>query len=304
MSIRRLKTLIAIAECGTFTAAAGIVLVSKAAVSQQMKNLEEELGTVLFDRSKRSPQLNPLGQALVPKARDIVRAYEDLAPSLTGMPTVVGELTIGALPTTMSGLIPQAMGLLRAAYPSLHIRIVPGLSADLYPQVDRGFLDAAITSEPNHVYGHMQWRAFAEEPLIVVASIEARQDDPRDLLESYPYIRFSRRAWVGQLIDEWLRGANLKIHESMELDTLESISYMVFNNLGVSIVPQPCISSYHPVPLKRVPIGEPAKPRRLGVLTRRDTGKFWLVDIFHAELVQVVEVAGEVKDLGETARSG
>ena len=70
----------------------------------------------------------------------------------------------------------------------------------------------------------------------------------------------------------------------------------------MSIVPQRCISSYHPVPLKRVLIGEPAKPRQLGVIMRRDTSKFRLIDIFLDELIQVVEMAGEVRVLQELAR--
>ncbi len=125
MSIRRLKTLIAIAEYGTFADAAKKVLLSKAAVSQQMKSLEDEFGMLLFDRSKRSPRLNPLGQVMVPKARNIIRSYEELAPSLLEKSMIEGELTIGALPTTMSGLIPRSLGILRTTYPSLHIRIVP-----------------------------------------------------------------------------------------------------------------------------------------------------------------------------------
>ncbi len=295
MSIRRLRTLIAIAETGSFADAAEIVGISKAAVGQQMKTLENELQLELFSRSKRSPELNPMGMALVPKARELVRSYDDMIPTLTGKPMVTGELTIGALPTTMAGLVPRSIRILRAAYPNLHFRIFPGMSAELYPQVDRGFIDGAITSEPAHLYKHLSWRCFAEEPLMVIAASGVPMNDPRHLLESLPYIRFSRRAWVGQLIDEWLRGENLKINESMELDSLESINNMVYNDLGVSIVPQRCVSEVNPLPLKRIPLGGSSKPRRLGILSRRDTSKFRLIDIFLAELRHLVEVANEVK---------
>lgn len=291
MSIRRLKTLIAIAETGSFAAAADVVLVSQAAVSQQMKALEHELGLDLFDRRRRSPELNPRGYALVEKAREIVHAYDALVPDLTGEARITGEVTIGAVPTTMTGLIPRSMGLLRATYPDLHIRIVPGLSADLYPQVERGILDAAVVSEPVHIYDHLEWQPFAEEPLVVLAAMDMPEDEPAALIENHPYIRFSRRAWAGQLIDEWLRGQKLRIRETMELDTLEAIAHMVFNGLGVSIMPAPCVPAQNPLPLKRLPIGPSARPRVLGIVTRKDSAKSGLVEIFLEELRQVVDDA-------------
>ncbi len=301
MSLRRLKTLIAVAEKGTFGGAADSVLISHAAVSQQMKILEEDLQVTLFDRTKRSPKLNRLGQALVTRAREIVHAYDNMVESIVSEGALMGELTIGAVPTTMTGLVPKAVGVLKALYPNLHVRIVPGLSADLLPQVDRGVLDAAIISEPPYIVYHLTWRPFAEEPLIVLASLQEPSDDPEYLIETFPYIRFSRRAWTGRLIDEWMQERKLKVEESMELDTLEAISTMVFNNLGVSIVPLRCVPSPHPLPLKRILIGPSAKPRVLGLVSRNDSVKFQLIDAFLVELVRLVEKAGKVKAIGRSA---
>ena len=304
MSIRRLKTLIAIAEQGTFAAAANRVFISHAAVSQQMKALEHELQVSLFDRTKRSPELNQIGRSLVTRAREIVHAYDNMVGSIISESGLMGELTIGALPTTMTGLVPRAISVLKTRYPKLHIRVTPGLSAELLPQVDRGGLDAAILSEPPYLANHLTWRPFAEEPLIVLASLEEPSNDPEYLVENRPYIRFSRRAWVGRLIDDWLQERKLTVRESMELDSLEAISSMVFNNLGVSIVPQRCIPSPHPLPLKRVPIGPSAKPRILGVVSRNDGVKFQLIDVFLAELVHLVEAAGQVKAIHHPAGTG
>ncbi len=65
MSFRRLKTLIAVAECGSFVKAAKMCFLTPAAVSQQMKILELEMGIALFDRKNRTPRLTPVGSALV-----------------------------------------------------------------------------------------------------------------------------------------------------------------------------------------------------------------------------------------------
>ena len=295
MSIRRLKTLIAVAEKGTFAAAATARFVSHAAVSQQMKTLEDELGVSIFDRSRRSPVLNQHGRNLVAKARDVVHAYNNMVSSVHDDDRVAGELVFGAVSTCMTSLVPRVVGMLKRRYPKLHVRVVPGLSAELQIQVERGYLDAAVLSEPPFLPNGLSWRAFAEEPLILLASLEEESDDPEWLLESRPFIRFNRRAWLGRQIDEWLQANKLNIREGMELDTLESISSMVFYQLGVSIVPRRCVPSARPLPLKRIPLGPSARPRILGVVARKDGLKFQLLEVLLAELVELVKSAGEVK---------
>ena len=297
MSIRRLKTLIAVAEKGTFAAAATATFVSHAAVSQQMKTLEDELGVAIFDRSRRSPVLNQHGRNLVAKARDVVHGYNNMVSSVHDDDRVVGELMFGAVSTCMTSLVPRVVGMLKRRYPRLHVRVVPGLSADLQIQLERGYLDAAVLSEPPFLPGGLSWRAFAEEPLILLASLEEESDDPEWLLESRPFIRFNRRAWLGRQIDEWLQANKLNVREGMELDTLESISSMVFYQLGVSIVPRRCVPSARPLPLKRIPLGASARPRILGVMSRKDGSKSQLLEVLIAELVELVESAGEVKSV-------
>ena len=297
MSIRRLKTLIAVAEKGTFAAAATATFVSHAAVSQQMKTLEDELGVAIFDRSRRSPVLNQHGRNLVAKARDVVHAYNNMVSSVHDDDRVVGELMFGAVSTCMTSLVPRVVGMLKRRYPRLHVRVVPGLSAELQIQVERGYLDAAVLSEPPFLPSGLSWRAFAEEPLILLASLEEESDDPEWLLESRPFIRFNRRAWLGRQIDEWLQANKVNVREGMELDTLESISSMVFYQLGVSIVPRRCVPSARPLPLKRIPLGASARPRILGVMSRKDGSKSQLLEVLIAELVELVESAGEVKSV-------
>ena len=289
MSIRRLKTLIAIAEGGSFGAAADVMSVSQSAVSLQMKALEAELRVELFDRSTRPPILNRNGQELVPRAREIVAAYERLGMLAGNDGGPAGELRIGGMSTTMTGIIPQAITALRREYPSLRILVTPDHSPNLVPQVDRGKLDAAIISAPPHLPAHMEFHRFAEEPLVVVAPLNQPGDDPIELLRTQPFIRFNRTFWAGQMIDEWLRREHVVINELMELDSLDMVSTMVYYGLGVSIVPSRCIVSPNPLPLKEVPLGPKPPKRVLGMLVRRDNQNRYLTDLFYEQMLQVIE---------------
>lgn len=278
MSISLFKTLIAISEHGSFSAAADPICVSHAAVGQQMRRLEETLGVVIFDRSQRTPRLNQLGMALVPKAKAIVHAYDTILDDLTGDAQLIGELTLGAVPSTLRGLIPLSVKKLIANYPDLHIRVVPGLSGDLLDQITRGSLDAAVISKPVGLDRNLNWRPFAREELVLLTSPEVTMDDPLQILRDMPYIRHTRRAAVGILVDQWLQENKITVRESMVMESIETVSSMVAHNLGVSIVPNLCFPDPTFDKLKKIPLKPDTFPRVLGILTRSDCSKIQLVD--------------------------
>ena len=84
MSLRQLRTLLAIQTHGSFSAAAAACHITHAAVSQQMKALESLWGITLFDRKNRRPELTPTGRAMASKAADIIRDYDGILASVIG----------------------------------------------------------------------------------------------------------------------------------------------------------------------------------------------------------------------------
>ncbi|OSQ51758.1 LysR family transcriptional regulator [Marivita geojedonensis] len=289
MSIRLLKTLVAVADHRTFSAAADAVFITHAAVSQQMRTLEAELGIALFDRSHRTPELTPLGRAVVARARTLVMDYDNLVPSVLGDDGLTGEVDLGAVPTTLIGLAPLSMSILRARYPDLRVRIRPGLTAALLSGLNRGTYDVAIITKPVLMPPGVAFLEIADEPMHLITGSEVTEEDPVKVLETQPFIRFNRDAVAGTLIETWLQKTGIRVSEAMELENLEAISSMVHANLGVSIVPRSCVKTAYALPLNRLSLGEDAPCRVLGLAYRKEHPKLRVIEEIHAAMLRAVE---------------
>lgn len=275
MDLRHLRTLIAIAEHGSFAAAGDAIGLTQSAVSLHIKALEESLDTKLFDRTTRPPRLNTRGRNLVDRARDIVEQCESLSELVSGE-TLAGSLDIGSVPTLLSGILPPALSAIRRQHPDLRIRVSSGLSADLVGRVHNGELDAAVVTEPSQLQTGLSWHAFAEEPLMVIAPKGTKGNTDRELLAAGPFIRFQRFAWAGRLIDTHLKDRGIKVNTGMEIDSLEAIASMVKHGLGVSVVPDRACAEL-PAEVEKMPFGDPPLGRVVGVVERRDNPKAHLI---------------------------
>ena len=291
MSIRHLRTLIAVADESTFSAAASIVHVTHAAVSQQMRTLEMDLSIALFNRTTRTPQLTPVGLEVVRKARRLIRDYDNLAASVLTDVGLSGVITLGALRTSLTGLTPQAMAKLKAKFPNLGLHIKPGLTGALLIDIERGNLDAAIVTKPHLMPVDILFRELAQEPMQLITAVEETENDPIVLLNTRPFIRFNRKAEQGALIDNWLLSKRIRVSEAMELDSPEAIASMVHANLGISIVPDLTVKSLDKIPVKRLSLGLGAPTRSLCLAYHKDQIKTRFIDEVFLALANVIKEA-------------
>lgn len=289
MTIRLLRTLVAVADTRTFSAAAKAVNVTHAAVSQQMQTLESDLGVTLFDRTPRTPELTPIARQIVAKARVLIADYDNLVPSVLGDGGLTGVVSLGALRTTLTGLTPQAMALIKVKFPDLGLHIRPGLTSTLLAEVARGGLDMAIVTKPHLMPDGLEFRSLVDEKMQLIAALEEPENDPIALLRSKPFIRFNRNAVVGTLIDNWILSKGIRVSETMELDSPEAIASMVQANLGVSIVPALAVEPQDPAPVKRVDLGTGAPTRTLGLVFKRDHLKTQATHEIFDALTRVIE---------------
>lgn len=237
MQSRSLRAFLALHQFGTVTAAAQAVHLSPAAVSVQLKNLEDELGVELFVRTGRSILLNDRAHQLVPLARQILDLQAEMA-SLGSSSTLKGRLALGVITSTLSGGLPGVLKRLSADHPSLELRITAKRSPDLALQVEAGVLDAAVISmPPPHVATSLSFHELYTEPLALVMSAHRSFTSVKAALEEHPYIAFDRTTWIGKQIESFISDSGITVHPVMELDSHDAVLSLVRHDIGVTVLP-------------------------------------------------------------------
>ena len=276
MNIRQLRTVVAIADQGSLSAAGRAVGLTHSAISLQVKSLEAELGVTIIDRSRRPPVLTPHGIALVGHARNLIDLLDQIA-AIGRDQSLIGTLTLGVVPTAMVGLVPPALARLRRDHPRLVIEIRVGLSGDLAAGLQSGDLDAAVSTAPESPLRGLVTREILREPLVVLAPAAAPEADDARLLSTHPYLWFNRRTWAGQQIERRLAERGVSVDAAMEVDSLEAIDALVRHGLGVSVVPHRR-GGTNPGDVRVVPFGDPPLHRVLVLMERHGHAKSMLTD--------------------------
>lgn len=253
-----------------------------------MKRLEDTSGQMLFDRSSGRPVLTKAGSDLVARSRVLTQEYRDILSPIPEDQGLSGEMKLGAVPSTLTELVPAAITKLVAANPELQLRIVSGLSVDLLGQIERGDLDAALTSHPGTLQSGLVWQELAHEALVLIAADPVNPTRLKDVLRERPYIRHTRRSDAGRLAENWLAQQRIQLRPAMELESLEAVATMVSHGLGVALVPDICVPNYLFRKLHRVPLGWRAGGRTLGLLSR---GQDRLTQELVGQLAEVISTA-------------
>lgn len=145
MTIVQLEYLLAVANCGGFSQAAQRCCVTQPSLSMQVKNLEEELGVVLLDRSRKPVIPTDAGRVVIERAREAVQAFRAVRESVADLRgEVSGLLRVGVLPTVAPYLVHRLLPVFARDYPRAELRVREMTAADIVRALDRDMLDAAI----------------------------------------------------------------------------------------------------------------------------------------------------------------
>ena len=240
MEIKQLKAFIAIAEEKTFTAGAKRVHVTQAAVSMQIRQLEDEIGLQLFTRTPRRVILTEAGEYLLERARRIIREHNTALDELAEIAGAEhGRLRIGSASAMFATeQLPWILDKLKQKYPNAEVSVSSGTSKQLVDKIMHGEIDIAFVSLPVETSGIQTELLFSDEVVAIAHPSHPLSNDKfisAARLAGENLILGEKGGNTRRMIDDFFDGHNLKPHVSMELSRQEAINKMVENNMGVGI---------------------------------------------------------------------
>ncbi len=153
-TVRQLEYVVAVSEEASFSRAAQRCFVSQPALSNQVKQLEHQLGVLLFERTSRGVLTTPVGKDVVAIAREVLAASDRLVDRVAASRApLCGPFELGSVSTITPYLVPAALPDLRARFPEMELRLRDGSFRDLEDQLASGGLDALVVPLPTGLPG-------------------------------------------------------------------------------------------------------------------------------------------------------
>ncbi len=256
MEVRQLAALVAIADHGTFSAAARALFTVQSNVSSHIARLERELGTTLVDRTQGG--LTEDGARVVDRARRILREMDDIAAEVAPVNgNVTGDVRIGILGTTARWLLPRLLPILETHHPGVRAIISEGSTSALIPGLLTGSFSGAIIHLPVDDPELTIEPLFAED-LLLITHHEHPLADRGELslaeLATYRLLLPPPGSALRRVLDRAARSVGVQLQAQAEIDGVRLLATLAVDGHGAAIVPATAIPPVTvPAGLVRVP---------------------------------------------------
>jgi LysR family hydrogen peroxide-inducible transcriptional activator len=270
MDLRQLTTLVAIADHGSFSAAARALYTVQSNVSGHIARLERELGVTLVDRQRGG--LTDDGVAVVQRARRVLHELDDITADMASRGDEVrGDTRLGVIGTTARWLLPQLLTQLQRQHPGVHVTVHEGNTTNLIPRLLAQHIDAVIVQLPVEEPEVSVEPLFAEDLLLLVHTdhpLAARDSIPLAELAGEPLMLPPRGTALRRGIDRAASGVGVELQAQVEIDGVRLLTSLAFEGFGAALVPATAVPSWLTGEFKRIAV--PELPRRVvGWVQRR-----------------------------------
>jgi DNA-binding transcriptional LysR family regulator len=238
MTLKQLEAFYWAATCASFAVAAERLHLSVSSLSKRITELEEALGQPLFDRSGHRAALTDAGQRLLPQARELLAAADQIRASMAETPGLRGRCRFGVGELTALTWLPRLIGVVRAAYPELVLEPYVDIGQVLEQRVADGELDFAV------IAGRSSRASIASSPIGQARFSWAASPSVLDgetrmttaLLDRLPLVTLPAGAGTTRIIDDWLAGREIA-GERLCCNNWGAIVGLLIEGTGVGLLP-------------------------------------------------------------------
>jgi LysR family nitrogen assimilation transcriptional regulator len=241
MTLAQLAYFVRIAELQSLSKAAAVVRVAQPALSRQVRNLEQELGTPLLIRHAWGVALTPAGELLLARARRLLAdadGIRDAVQALAAEPT--GRIALGVPSSIAPQLLPPLAERLSRRYPRLRPHFVDGFSAALHARALAGDLDLAILYE-DRAMGPLAVAPLIAETLMLIGPVGVEVDPARALAEQ-PLVLPARPNRLRLIVDAILPPLPAESTVILEVDSVPAILGIVARDRRFTVLPYSAVA--------------------------------------------------------------
>jgi len=272
ITLRQLRYFEALARQGHFGRAANACAISQPALSVQIRDLEEELGTELVERGARQVRLTGFGEEFALRAREILRSVDELGDlARASREQLVGRLRIGVIPTIAPYLLPAVIGNLNRMHEGLDIHIRETLTQKLIRELAEGRLDTAIVALPVSEPSLTEVALFRENFVLVrPAEDEGKPVPGREALREMRLLLLEEGHCFRDQALSFCELHSTRPRELLDGSSLSTLVQMVGAGIGVTLIPEMAV----PVETRSASVSiahfrEPRPTRTIGMVWRR-----------------------------------
>ena len=242
MQLKSLRLLVAVAETGSFGAAAKRLHTVQSNVTTHIKKLEEELSVKLIHRAGRVRPTSA-GWALVEYAERMITAHDEAVSLFKGQVKACGRLRIGAMETTTALRLPPILAAYHAAQPDVDIQIKTGPTAELVELLLNGQVDCIfVAGRLEHGHYH-SLKAFSEQ-LVLVGSTPMTQMPSSQALLTSAFLAFRQGCSYRQRIELLLAAQGVNAGRIFELGSLDAMLGCVAAGMGYTVLPRGTVEAH------------------------------------------------------------
>ena len=270
MDLRQLTALTAVAEAGSFSAAARRLHTVQSNVSTHVARLEQELGATLVDRTTGT--LTEEGDVVVARARRIQHEIESLQADVASMlDEVSGAVRLGCIGTVSRWLVPRLFELVEQRHPKVRVVIVDATTTSLVPQVVADSLDLAVVNLPIGAAELATEPLFDEDRIILAPNTHPLAEHARvqlaDLAGHALLLEPQGTAFRDELDDEAAK-IGIEMDVRAEIDGIRLLTSLAFEGFGPAMVPATAAPSWIEMACRRVAV-DGLTPRSVGLAMPR-----------------------------------